>query len=221
VESALRAEAKETAAGWQADAALREAEFGNAVEAKRAANAALTLASTKEVQIAAALSLARAGEIAQAQSIMAKLGKDFPDDTLLQSYWVPSIRAAMAIREKRPDRAIEYLQVTASYTLGGGTPPFSSGATLYPAYLLGEAYLANQQWDEAATEFQMLCNHRGLVWNSSLGALTWLQLGRAYAGSGDRAKATAAYQKFLGLWHDADPNSATLRDAKSEYNRIH
>jgi eukaryotic-like serine/threonine-protein kinase len=220
VESALRADAKETAAGWEADAALREAEFGNPVEARRAAGAALTLASTKEVQIAAAMALARAGDINPAQSTVTKLGKNFPEDTLLQSYWLPSIRAAIALHEKRADRATEDLQVTEPYVLGGAVPPFSSGATLYPAYLLGEAYMANRQWGEAVVEFQKLCDHRGLVWNSPLGALAWLQLGRAYAGAGERGKATAAYQTFLDLWRDGDPDVPVYRQAKAEFTKL-
>jgi tetratricopeptide (TPR) repeat protein len=220
VESALRADAKETAAGWQADEALREAEFGNIAQARQAAKAAVELAPTKEVQIAAALALARAGDVNQAQSIAAKLAESFPDDTLLERYWLPSIRAATAIRQKQADHAIEFLRVAEPYVLGGATPPFTSGATLYPAYLLGETLLAKRQWREAALEFQKLCDHRGLVWNSPLGALAWLQLGRAYAGAGDRAKAAAAYQKLLDLWHDGDANSSTLREAKAEYAHL-
>ena len=220
VESALRADAKETAAGWEADAALREAEFGDPVQAKRDAEAALTLAPTKEVQTAAAMALARAGDIVPSQSIVAKLEKKFPEDTLLQSYWLPSIRAAMALRQKHADRAIEYLQVTAPYALGGAPPLFSSGATLYPAYLLGGAHLANRHWAEAATEFQKICDHRGLVWNSPLGALAWLQLGRAYSGMGDRAKATAAYEKFLDLRRDRDTDIPIYRRTKGELTNL-
>lgn len=221
VESALRADAKETAAGWEADAALREAEFGNVNQARVASRAALAMAATKEVQIAAALALARTGEINQAHFILAKLGKNFPQDTLLQSYWSPCIRAAIALRQKHAVRAIAHLQIAAPHALGGATPLFSSGATMYPSYLLGEAYLANRQWGQAAIEFRKICDHRGLILNSPLGALAWLRLGQAYAGLGDRAKAPAAYQEFLELWRDGDPNSAKLQAAKLEYARLH
>jgi DNA-binding winged helix-turn-helix (wHTH) protein/tetratricopeptide (TPR) repeat protein len=220
VESALRADAKETAAGWEADAALREAEFGNPAQAKLAADAALALASTKEVQIAAAMALARSGFIAPAQAIVTKLGKNFPEDTLLQNYWLPSVRGAMALHQKHTDLTIEYLRVTQPYTLGGAPPPFASGASLYPPYLLGEAHLANRHWGEAVIEFQKVCDHRGLVWNSPLGALAWLQIGRAYAGAGDRARATIAYQKFLDLWSDGDRNAPTYRTARAEFTRL-
>jgi DNA-binding winged helix-turn-helix (wHTH) protein/tetratricopeptide (TPR) repeat protein len=220
VESALRADAKETAAGWEVDAALREAEFGNPIQAKRAARAALTFAYTKEIQIAAAMALARVGDNTSAQSMVTKLEESFPQDTLLQNYWLPSIRAAMALHQKDAGLAIEYLQVTEPYALGAAPPPFTSGASLYPAYLLGEAHLANRQWAEAATEFQKICDHRGLVWNSPLGALAWLQLGRAYAGSGDRAKSAAAYQKFLDLCRNGDPDAPIYRTAKAELTNL-
>ena len=221
VESAMRGDAKETAAAWRADAALREAEFGNATEARRDAAAALTLASSKEIQIAGALTLARSGEISDAESIISDLRKRFPHDTLLSSYWLPSIRAAIAIRQNRADRAIEYLKISAPYELGGATPPFSSGATLYPVYLRGEAYLANRQWDQAAAEFRKILAHRGLVWNFPLGALAQLQIGRAYAGSGEDANARIAYDDFLSAWEHADPDIPIFRQAKLEYSKLH
>jgi len=221
VESALRADAKETAAAWQADAALREAEFGNVVQARHDAAAALTLASSKEIEIAAAIVLARIGEITRAQSIAIDLGKRFPLDALLASYWLPSIRAAIAIREKKADRAIEYLKTSELYELGGAAPPFSSGATLYPVYLRGEAYLASRQWNKAAAEFQKILGHRGLVWNFPLGALAQLQLGRAYAGLYDYPKARAAYRDFLSSWDHADADIPIFRAAKLEYAKLH
>jgi serine/threonine protein kinase len=221
LESALRNGGKETAAAWGAAAALREAEFGNDVEARRDAATALTLTSTKPIQIAAAMAFARTGEIVRAQSMVGKLRKQYPDDTLLANYWVPSIQAAIEIREKQPSRAIQYLQSAAPYELGGATPPFSAGATLYPAYLRGEAYLANQQWSQAAAEFQKILDHRGLVWNYPLAALAHLQIGRAYAGLHNQANARSEYQQFLNLWRDADPGLTILHAAKMEYSKLH
>jgi len=220
VESAIRGDGREAAAGWQADDALREAEVGNRVQARRSATAALALASTKQVQIAAAMALARAGEIVQAQQIAATLEKNFPEDTLLGSYWLPSIHAAIALSRKQPDRAIEYLQVAVPFELGGAPPPFSAGATLYPAYLRGLAYLANRNWRSAIAQFQNLEDHPGLVLNSPLAAISWLQLGRARAGAGERAEAAAAYRKFLDLWRDADPDSSISRQAKAEMDKL-
>lgn len=218
--SALRSGSKETAAAWEADEAMLEAELGDSYDAIQDAKHVLALAPTKEIQIAAAVTMARAGETTQTQSILATLEKSFPEDTLLQRYWLPAIQAAIDLRGNRADQALKSLEVAAPFELGGGTPPFSSGATLYPAYLRGEAYLAGRSWTAAAHEFEKLTNHRGLVWNSPLGALAWLQLGRAYAGSGDAAEAKAAYQKFLLLWRDADPG-LTFQAARSEFASLH
>jgi eukaryotic-like serine/threonine-protein kinase len=220
VESALRAGAKEIAATWQADSALRDAEFGNFVKAQREAVAALKLAKTKEVQTAAAMALARVGEIGQSQTIVASLERSFGEDTLLNSYWLPSIRAAIALHQKRADRALEDLQTATLYELGGGIPPFNGGATMYPVYLRGEAYLANRQWDLGAAEFQKILDHRSLVWNFPLGVLARLQLARAYAGSGHKTQARSAYQELLRLWHDADTGSPTYRAATNELARL-
>jgi DNA-binding winged helix-turn-helix (wHTH) protein len=217
---ALRGGSKETAAAWEADAALQEAEVGNLPEARQGAERALALASTKEIRIAAAVALARAGGIPRSQSIQASLASSFPEDTLLRSYWLPAIQAVIDLRQNRADAALQSLQAAANFELGGGTPPFGSGATLYPVYLRGEAYLADRRWNEAAVEYEKINRHRGLVWNSPLGALAWLQLGRAYAGAADTAKARAAYRKFLDLWSDADPGP-TLRAAQSEYDSLH
>jgi serine/threonine protein kinase/predicted Zn-dependent protease len=221
VESALRNGDKVSAAGWLADSALREAEFGDRREAARQASDALNLAGTRELQIAAATAWARSGDARSAERTAGVLEHDFPDDTLLNRYWLPVIRAAMALSQKQPGRALQELQLAAPYELGGATPPFSSmGATLYPAYVSGEAYVATRQWDMAVQEFSKIVDHRGLVWNSPFGALAWRELGRAYAGAGDRVQAAAAYQKFLALWHDADPGDATLRQARAEYARL-
>ncbi len=220
VDSALAAGAKETAASWQGNAALREAEFGNAAEAKHQAAAALAIASNGDVQVAAAMAFARAGELTRAQTMVDELRKNYPKSTLLNKYWLPSIRAAITISRSDPPLAIGFLEVTAPYELGGMPPPFTSGATLYPAYLRGEAYLRMRRWSDAAAEFRKISDHRGLVWNFPLGVLAHLQLGRAYAGTGDTAKARKEYIEFLSLWRHADPNIPVLRDAKVEYEKL-
>ena len=220
VDSAIRADAKETAAGWRVTEALREAEFGNAAEARQQASAALALASNRDVQVAAALALARVGEVGRASVMLDRLQKRFPYDTLLTNYWSPCIRAAIALFHGDSSHAMAYLAPTVSYELAAISPPFSSGGTLYPAYLRGQAYLANRQRDLAAAEFQKLLDHRGLVWNFPLGALAHLQLARAYVGSGNKVKAGEAYQTFLNLWRDADPDARLFMEAKTEYTKI-
>src|SRR5579872_6055087 len=220
VESALRSDAKETAAGWAVTTALRAAEFGNATEAKQQVTTAIALASNRNVRVAAALALARAGKVDRAKAMVDSLQKSFPVDTLLTNYWLPCIRAAIALTQGNASLAVSHLAATTLYELAATPPPFSSGGGLYPAYLRGQAYLANRQWEQAAAEFQKILDHRGLVWNFSLGALAHLQLGRAYAGLGDNAKARRAYEEFLSLWNDADPDIPLLRQAQAEYATI-
>jgi ATP/maltotriose-dependent transcriptional regulator MalT len=102
-------------------------------------------------------------------------------------------------------------------------PTFSSlnNSCLYPIYIRGEAYLAQKQGSAAAAEFQKILDHRGLVWNCSTGAYAHLGLARAYVLSGDTAKAKSAYNDFLTLWKDADPDIPILRQAKSESSVLH
>ena len=84
----------------------------------------------------------------------------------------------------------------------------------------GEAYLSTQKGNEAAAEFQKILDHRGIVLNEPIGALAHLQIGRAYVLQGDTAKARAAYQDFLTLWKDADPDIPILKQAKAEYAKL-
>jgi eukaryotic-like serine/threonine-protein kinase len=219
VAAALSGGDKETAAGWEVTAALREAEFGLATEARRHVAGALALASTRSVQVAAAMAFARSGEIERAQAIAARLEKRFPNDTVLVDYWLPSIRAAIAIARGNPAAAIEDLQTAAPYELGGGILPFTNGATMYPVYLRGQAFLRMKQWREAAAEFQKIVNHKGLIWNFPLAALAHLQLARASA-SFDPAAARMAYRDFIVLWQDADSEVPVFSQARRESARL-
>jgi len=220
VESARRSDAKEMAAQWQVNAALREAEFGNPGPARRGTAAALAIAPGRKAL--PALALARAGDAARAQALVQELEKDLPPHTMLyfglRRYWLPTIWAAIDISRKNPTKAIEVLQMAAPYELGE-PPPFQLG-TLYPVYLRGQAYLLARQGSEAAAEFQRILDHRGIVVNEPIGALAHLGLARAYALQGDTAKARAAYQDFLTLWKDADPDIPILIAAKSEYAKL-
>jgi len=219
VAAALLGDDKETAAGWEVTAALREAEFDNKSEARRHAKAALALASTKNVQVAAAMVLARADDLSRAQAIAVSLQKQFPSDTLLVDYWLPSIRAAIAIARGNPAAALDDLRAVAPYELGGGILPFTNGATMYPVYLRGLALLQMKQWSNASAEFQKIIDHRGLVWNFSLGALAHLQLARSSTSS-DPAAARNAYRDFFTLWQDADSTVPVLSQARSESSRL-
>jgi serine/threonine protein kinase/tetratricopeptide (TPR) repeat protein len=218
VESALRAGAKETAAAWEADEALRDAEIGNWEQARQGAVTVLTMSSGSGVRKLAALALVRAGDVSRANSTADELEKSNPANTFLNYYWLPAIRAAIELRHNDPSKAIERLQPASAYELGYSLP-FQFG-TLYPAYVRGEAYLALHQGSQAAAEFQKFLDHRGIVLNFPLGALAHLGLARAYALQGDTAKAKAAYQDFLTLWKDADPDIPVLIAAKAEYAKL-
>jgi serine/threonine protein kinase/tetratricopeptide (TPR) repeat protein len=215
VDSAVRADSKETAALWQANGALREAEFGNAAQARQAANAALSLSPGRDVKVLAAVAFARAGDIPHARALADELEKTYPTNTTLKLYWFPIVRAAIALGNQKPSDAVVALEAVAPYEFGE-PPPFQIG-TIYAAYIRGEAYLASHDGATAAREFQKFLDHRGLVVNYPLASLARLGLARAYALSGDTAKAKATYQDFLKLWKDADPDIPVLKEAKAEY----
>jgi len=215
MDSAEHNDAKESAAAYQAEAALREVEAGNREQARADAKAALKLAPNRDVRAIAALALARVGDTAGAEKLAAELDKTFPLDTMVQRYWLPTIRAGVALERKDPNRAIELLKVASTIELSGGV--FEA---LCPGYLRGEAYLLLHDGNRAAAEFQKFIDHRGLVSNFPWGALARLGLARAYALQGDTAKARAAYQDFLTLWRDADPDIPILKEAKAEYAKM-
>ncbi|MFZ0949054.1 MAG: protein kinase [Candidatus Sulfotelmatobacter sp.] len=217
-DSAVRADAKETAAQWLAIQAVREVEVGNASAARQAVARALALAPARDVKVLSALALARAGEYSQSKNIMAALKKSEPSNTFLKVYWFPVLEASMAIAQHAPDRAVIALEPALPYELG--SPPPEAIGTLHPAYLRGLAYLDEKNGTAAASEFQKFLDHPGVVQNFLLGSLAHLQLGRAYAISGDQTKAKIAYNDFLTLWKDADPDIPVLKAAKEEYAKI-
>jgi eukaryotic-like serine/threonine-protein kinase len=219
-EFAQRAGQKETAALWRMNAALREAEFGNPDQARQETAVALALASTHDTQILAALAAARAGDSGQAERMADVLAKQYPLDTVVNGYWLPTIRAGIEINRHNPAKAIGFLQVAAPYEVGLAPPGPEVGAFLYPVYVRGQAYLLLNKGSEAEAEFQKFSDHRGLVVNCPLGALAHLGLARAYAQQSDKDKARSAYQDFLRMWKDADPGIPILRYAKFEYAKL-
>ena len=219
VDSAKSNDAKETAAIWEINQALREAEFGNATQARQFASAALALAPLgRDVQLLAALALARAGDAVSAQQFTDKLNSDFPLSTVLQHYWLPTVQAEIELTHGNPARAIEVLHSASTYELGD--PPQFQPGTLYPVYVRGQAYLRAGNGTAAAQEFQKIIDHRGIVLNFPLGALAHVGLARACALSGDTARAKGAYQDFFALWKDADPAIPILKEAKAEYAKL-
>jgi serine/threonine protein kinase len=213
IASALQAQLKETAARYAADAALREAMFGNVAQARDWAASARRLATSRDVQYLAALALA--SDVSTSQSLGDDLAKRFPQDTLVHFIYLPTLHAQIALSNNSSSEAIEYLQVAAPYDLAATVP-----TALYPGYVRGMAYLASHQGSEAASEFQKILDHRGLVMNSRIAALARLQIGRAYGIQGDTLKAKAAYHDFLTLWQDADPDIPIFIAAKAEYAKL-
>jgi eukaryotic-like serine/threonine-protein kinase len=220
MDSAERAGEKETSATYSATSGLREALFGNAEEARRCAALAMGRSASRDVQYGVALAFAYAQDDGRAQVLTDDLGKRFPEDTVVRFNYLPTLRAKLAVNKGNASDALDSLRTAAPYELG--QPMYSSYGwiALYPVFLRGEAYLAAHQGSEAAAEFQKILDHRGIVLNEPIGALAHLQLGRAYAVSGDTAKARVAYKNFLALWKDADPDIPILRQAKAEYAKL-
>ena len=224
VRSAKRTEAAEVAANWQANEALREAELGNRELASQRAAEALALSSEPDIEVKVAVALARSGDTAQAASLADKLDHQFPQDTMMQSYWLPVIKAAIELQKPNSGASIEILKSAAQYELGSpfvGAPGIASFGSLYPAYVRGLAYLQAGQGRQAAAEFQKLVDHRGILGNFLLGSLAHLQLARAQLMAGDSAAAGKSYQRFLTLWQDADPDLPIYKEAKAEYAKLH
>jgi serine/threonine protein kinase/tetratricopeptide (TPR) repeat protein len=223
MDSARRNDDKETAAADLAWAALREAESGNREKARADANAALKLAPNQWVQVVSALALAQAGDTAAADQLALRLDKSFPLDTLVQTYWLPTIRAAVALDRQDPQRAIELLKSASGIELS--VPGNGTYAPFVPVYSRGQAYLILRDGNAAAAEFQKFINHYGLVINEPWGALARLGLARAYAldaahDQSARENARTAYQDFLTLWKNADPNLPILKQAQAEYAKL-
>jgi len=219
VDSALRADSKGGASIWELEGAFREEIFGEPDARERAIAGMNITPDSPEAQEFGALVLAGSGDTKRAESLMQELQKRFQFHTMVQSFWLPTIRAQVALVNQQPQQAIDILQAALPVELGESLstqgPP-----CLYPVYMRAEAYLAAGQGSAAAAEFQKLIDHRGITWSCTTGALARLGLGRAYALAGDKTKAQAAYQDFFALWKDADPDIPILKEAKSEYAKL-
>jgi serine/threonine protein kinase/tetratricopeptide (TPR) repeat protein len=223
VDSAVRADNKESGAIYQADAAVQKAAYGSDAEARQIAAEALKLApASQEAENEAALAFAMTGDTARAETLAQDLGKRFPLDTQMQSLWLPAIQAQLALDRKDPDSALNALQAATRFELGS--------SCLYPVYIRGTAYLAAEQGNAAAAEFQKILDHSGIVLNCWTGALAHLGVARANAleartsqgadADAARVRALAAYKDFLTLWRGADPDIPILKQAKAEYGKL-
>lgn len=218
---ALQGGRREQAAVFEARAALWEAFFENSIEAKRTATAALALASNREVNYGAALALALSGDSTQAERLANDLEKSYPEDTSVIFSYLPVIRAVLDVQHREPLKAIDALQASVPYEMGS---PRSSQTgffgSLYPVFFSGEALLAAHKGAEAANEFQRILSHRGIMIGDPVFVLAHVGLARAYALSGESAKARAQYEEFFALWNGADPDIPVLKQAKAEFGNL-
>jgi eukaryotic-like serine/threonine-protein kinase len=231
VDSATRADSKENGAIYWENAALREAAFGNLREARQAAAAGLKVApDSQAVRVEAALAYAMAGDAARAESLAQDLNMRYPLDTQMQSLWLSAIHAQLALKRQDPAAAVNTLQVALPPIEYGDIAFANNVSCLYPTHIRGEAYLGSGQGSPAAAEFQKIVDHSGIVWNCWTGALARLGLARANAlqaksatgadANSARVRAIAAYDDFLTLWKDADPEIPILKQAKAEYAKL-
>jgi len=221
VEQAQQSAQRERASLWEAGAAVREALFGNASQARERSMAALELSKDREVEYGAAFALALSGDSSHAEALAKDLERRFPEDSSIRFSYLPALRARLALNHGDAPGALETLQAAVLHELGAPRSSIHAlfGA-LYPVYVRGEVYLALHQGAEAATEFQKILVHRGIVVSDPIGALAHWQMGRAYAMQGDNAKAKAAYQDFLTLWKGADSDIPVYKQAQAEYAKL-
>ena len=207
----------ERAAVFQTGAAVWEAFYGYADAAQRSARDALRISRGRDVVYGAAFALALTGEVAEAQTLADELAKRFPEDTSVQTQYLPTLRGLLALLRKDPDAAIAQLEAALPNELGIPATNFVAFfGSLYSAYVRGQALQALDRPAEAVAEYQKILDHSGLVFSDPVGAMARLHLARALAASGDRAKARAAYQDLVTLWNDADADLPLLRQAKAE-----
>jgi tetratricopeptide (TPR) repeat protein len=222
VELARREGGREAVASYQAARAVWEAACGNAAEGKKNAVAALALSNGRDVEYAAGLALALSGDASRLKALADDLEERFPEDTFAVFTYVPVLRALLAMERGTPTDSVEQLRIALPYELAVNGLNFSHFylGGLHSAYVRGEAFMAAHQYAEAAAEFQKILDHRGIVGLDPIGALAHLQLGRAFALSGDLTRSKAAYQDFLTMWKDADHDIPILTQAQAEYVKL-
>jgi len=200
---------------WVIPAALEDAEVGKDTQARRCENKAAASPLDRNGKIALAQALARSGRTAEAGTLADQVSAERPEDTLVQHYFVPTIRAAIKLQQHDPAAAIDLLRGTAKYDLA-----FTGFDYLYPAYIRGLAYLDLGDGRSAAVQFQKLIDNPGFSVRHVTGALAWLQLGRAQKMTADEAAARKSYETFLNLWKNADPDIPIYQHAKAEYAKL-
>ncbi len=221
VEIAQRSGRRERAGLFEAASAVWEAFCGNAPAARQSATTALELGRGREVDYAAAFALALAGDLPRSRALAEDLARNFPEDTFVQSMYLPTLRALSSLNNQDSAAAIQALQTATRYDLAlGGVGFVGRFGGLYPIYVRGVAYLAARQPAQAAGEFQRILDHRSIVLVDPMDAMARLQLARALTLSGDMVKAKSTYDDLFSLWKNADPDIPVLRDARAEYAKL-
>jgi eukaryotic-like serine/threonine-protein kinase len=205
-----------TAEWWEILSALEDAEVGKGTQIRRYEGKTAGGPLERKSRIALALALARSGKTTEAGKLADEISAERPHDTLVQRYFVPTIRAAIKLRQHDPAGAIDLLRGTAEYDLA-----FTGSVdSVYPAYIRGLAYAQLGDRRSAATQFQKLIDNPGFSVRHVIGPLASLQLGRAQKMMGDSTSARKSYEEFLHIWKDADPDIPVYRQAKAEYAEL-
>jgi len=210
----------ETSMTYRAASALREALLGNSFQAQQQAKLATRHLAGRDVEYGVALASLYSGDANRGERLTDELAKRFADDTVVKCNYLPALRAKLALLHSNPAKALEILGAAGPCELGVPVYSYYNWPNMYPAYVRGEAFLAAHRGAEAAAEFQKIIDHRGLVLNEPIGALSGLQVGRAYAISCDTGRARIAYQHFFDQWENADPDVPLLKQAKLEFARL-
>ncbi len=158
-----------------------------------------------------ALNAAIAGAI-EGVRVLEELSKEAPENTLLNSIYIPTARAAVALHEGDAAETVRRLKPISRFE--------PATATLVGIYIRGLAYLQTKSGLEAAAEFQKIISHRGVAPRSVLYPLSHLGLARANLLTGDHSKARKSYEDFFAIWKSADADIPILIDAKAEYARL-
>jgi len=200
---------------WLIPSALEDAEVGKDAQARRYETEAAGSPLDHNRKIALAQTLARSGQVAEAARLADEVSVERPEDTLVQHYFVPAIRAAIKLQQHDPAAAIDLLRDTVKYDLA-----FTGFDYLYPVYIRGLAYLELGDGRSAAAQFQKLIDNPGFTVRDVTGPLAWLQLARSRKMMGDEAGAQKSYETFLDLWKNADPDIPIYQQAKGEYAKL-
>ena len=215
--SADRNGMKGFAAILKARAAIGDANYGDCMVARAEASASLAEVPDGWNRELAAFALAQCGDITMAEKLMAAADKEHPQDTFTHTTYMPIVQAFGDLQRGNAAAAVAGLEAGRPYELGaelGGYPAYRL------MYVRGRVYLTMKDGEKAAVEFQKILDHGGLEPASEFIPLSQLNIGRAYALRGDVGKARTAYQDFLALWKDADPDIPILKEARAEYAKL-